>query len=96
MVSALIPNKRVEFGIDAVSRIADAHLVIAGDGPLRKYDYDRGCEATAGQVYAVVSSGRANAEALPIGGRVFAMLEGRTVSACFSGSNGVRSSSSCA
>jgi glycosyltransferase involved in cell wall biosynthesis len=35
MVSALIPNKRIEFGIDAVSRIADAHLVIAGDGPLR-------------------------------------------------------------
>ncbi|WP_426609734.1 glycosyltransferase family 4 protein [Bradyrhizobium sp. McL0616] len=36
MVSALIPNKRIEFGIDAVSRITDAHLVVAGDGPLRK------------------------------------------------------------
>lgn len=36
MVSALIANKRIEFGIDAVSRIADAHLVVAGDGPLRK------------------------------------------------------------
>jgi glycosyltransferase involved in cell wall biosynthesis len=35
MVSALIPNKRIEFGIRAVSRVADAHLVIAGDGPLR-------------------------------------------------------------
>jgi glycosyltransferase involved in cell wall biosynthesis len=35
MVSALIPNKRVEYGIEAVSRIANAHLVIAGDGPLR-------------------------------------------------------------
>jgi len=35
MVSALIPNKRIEFGIEAVSRIADAHLVVAGDGPLR-------------------------------------------------------------
>ena len=35
MVSALIPNKRVETGIEAVSRIADAHLVVAGDGPLR-------------------------------------------------------------
>jgi glycosyltransferase involved in cell wall biosynthesis len=35
MVSALIPNKRIEFGIEAVSRIANAHLVIAGDGPLR-------------------------------------------------------------
>jgi glycosyltransferase involved in cell wall biosynthesis len=35
MVSALIANKRIEVGIDAVSRIADAHLVLAGDGPLR-------------------------------------------------------------
>src|SRR5258708_14083131 len=36
MVSALIPNKRVEIGVEAVSRIPDAHLVVAGDGPLRK------------------------------------------------------------
>ena len=36
MVSALIHSKRVEVGIDAVSRIPDAHLVIAGDGPLRE------------------------------------------------------------
>jgi glycosyltransferase involved in cell wall biosynthesis len=35
MVSALIPSKRVECGVEAVSRIPDAHLVIAGDGPLR-------------------------------------------------------------
>ncbi len=35
MVSALIPNKRIEVGIEAVSRIVNAHLVIAGDGPLR-------------------------------------------------------------
>jgi len=35
MVSALIPNKRIEFGIEAVNRIADAHLVVVGDGPLR-------------------------------------------------------------
>jgi glycosyltransferase involved in cell wall biosynthesis len=35
MVSALIPSKRVEVGIQAVSRIPDAHLVVAGDGPLR-------------------------------------------------------------
>ncbi len=35
MVSALIASKRVETGIDAVSRIPDAHLVVAGDGPLR-------------------------------------------------------------
>jgi len=36
MVSALIPSKRVEVGIDAVANIPDAHLVIAGDGPLRQ------------------------------------------------------------
>ncbi len=35
MVSALIPSKRVEMGIEAVSRMPDAHLVVAGDGPLR-------------------------------------------------------------
>lgn len=35
MVSALIPNKRIEFGIQAVSRIPGAHMVVAGDGPLR-------------------------------------------------------------
>jgi glycosyltransferase involved in cell wall biosynthesis len=36
MVSALIPSKRVEIGIEAVSQIPDAHLVVAGDGPLRE------------------------------------------------------------
>jgi len=35
MVSALIPSKRVAAGIEAVSRIPDAHLVGAGNGPLR-------------------------------------------------------------
>jgi glycosyltransferase involved in cell wall biosynthesis len=35
MVSALAPNKRVDLGIAAASRIPDAHLVVAGDGPLR-------------------------------------------------------------
>ncbi len=35
MVSALIPTKRVDAGIEAVSRIPNAHLVVAGDGPLR-------------------------------------------------------------
>jgi glycosyltransferase involved in cell wall biosynthesis len=35
MVSALSPGKRVEAGIEAVSRIPHAHLVVAGDGPLR-------------------------------------------------------------
>lgn len=36
MVSALSPTKRVDVGIEAVSRIPDAHLVVAGDGPLRQ------------------------------------------------------------
>jgi glycosyltransferase involved in cell wall biosynthesis len=36
MVSALISSKRVGAGIEAVSRIPDAHLVVAGDGPLRR------------------------------------------------------------
>ncbi len=35
MVSALIPTKRVDVGVKAVSLIPDAHLVVAGDGPLR-------------------------------------------------------------
>lgn len=36
MVSALIPSKRVDVAIEAVSRISGAHLVVAGDGPLRQ------------------------------------------------------------
>jgi len=36
MVSAFIPTKRVEVGIDVVSQIPDAHLVVAGTGPLRQ------------------------------------------------------------
>jgi glycosyltransferase involved in cell wall biosynthesis len=36
MVSALIPRKHVDLGIEAVSRIQNAHLVVAGDGPLRQ------------------------------------------------------------
>jgi glycosyltransferase involved in cell wall biosynthesis len=35
MVSALIPSKRVELGIEMVSRVPEAQLVVAGDGPLR-------------------------------------------------------------
>jgi glycosyltransferase involved in cell wall biosynthesis len=49
MVSALIPNKRIEFGIDAVSRIADAHLVIAGDGPLRQMITDAAAKLLPGR-----------------------------------------------
>lgn len=35
MVSAMIDSKRVGAGIEAVSQIEGAHLVVAGDGPLR-------------------------------------------------------------
>lgn len=35
MVSALIPSKRVDMGVEAVSRLPDCHLVVAGDGPMR-------------------------------------------------------------
>ncbi len=35
MVSALIPSKRVGEGVMAVSNLPGAHLVVAGDGPLR-------------------------------------------------------------
>src|SRR5262245_17315817 len=35
MVSALIPSKRIETGIEAVRRLGNAHLVIAGTGPLK-------------------------------------------------------------
>jgi glycosyltransferase involved in cell wall biosynthesis len=35
MVSALIKSKRVAVGVQAVSKIPGAHLVVAGNGPLR-------------------------------------------------------------
>lgn len=35
MVSALIPSKRVDFAVEAVARVPDARLVVAGDGPER-------------------------------------------------------------
>ncbi len=35
MVSALIPSKGVDLGIQAVAKIPDAFLVVAGDGPAR-------------------------------------------------------------
>ena len=35
MVSAMIASKRVDAGVRAVAQIPDAHLVVAGDGPMR-------------------------------------------------------------
>jgi glycosyltransferase involved in cell wall biosynthesis len=49
MVSALIPSKRVEMGIAAVSQIPDAHLVVAGDGPLRDRIASLASEALPGR-----------------------------------------------
>jgi glycosyltransferase involved in cell wall biosynthesis len=37
MVSALIPTKRVEVAVTTVRQIPDAHLVVAGNGPLRQH-----------------------------------------------------------
>ena len=37
MVSALAANKRIEAGIEAVSKLKEAHLVVAGDGPRRQF-----------------------------------------------------------
>jgi glycosyltransferase involved in cell wall biosynthesis len=49
MVSALIPTKRVEVGVDAVSRIPKAHLVVAGDGPLRDIITDKAAQLLPGR-----------------------------------------------
>jgi glycosyltransferase involved in cell wall biosynthesis len=35
MVSALYPRKRVNLGIEAIHKLDNVHLVVAGDGPLR-------------------------------------------------------------
>jgi glycosyltransferase involved in cell wall biosynthesis len=58
MVSALISTKRVADGIRAASMIPDAHLVVAGDGPLRE-EIDRlAAERLAGR-FSRVSIGAA-------------------------------------
>ncbi len=49
MVSALIDSKRVEAGIEAVSGMPDAHLVVAGAGPLRQQIIDRAAQALPGR-----------------------------------------------
>lgn len=49
MVSALIPNKRIETGVKAVSQIPNAHLVVAGDGPLRNAIVDAAAELLPGR-----------------------------------------------
>jgi glycosyltransferase involved in cell wall biosynthesis len=49
MVSALVPSKRVELGVEAVGRIPGAHLVVAGDGPLREAIESKAAQLLAGR-----------------------------------------------
>ena len=49
MVSALIDSKRIEAGIEAVSGMPDAHLVVAGAGPLRQQLAERAAEVLPGR-----------------------------------------------
>ena len=76
MVSALDPGKRVEIGIQAVSQIPDAHLVVAGDGPLRQVIDAQATAPVARQVHAIIASCGAHAIALQIRGRFSASLQG--------------------
>src|SRR5262249_45228543 len=64
MVSALIPSKRVDIGIEAVSRIPDAHLVVAGDGPLRATIDAKAAQLLPGRLTRL--SGRARPDACPL------------------------------
>src|SRR5262249_28669051 len=47
--SALDSAKRVEIGIQAVSQLSDAHLVVAGDGPLRRVIDDEAARLLQGR-----------------------------------------------
>jgi len=49
MVSALVDFKRVIAGVEAVGRIPEAHLVVAGDGPLREKVLQRANEVMPGR-----------------------------------------------
>jgi glycosyltransferase involved in cell wall biosynthesis len=49
MVSACIASKRVLEGIDAVAALPDAHMVVAGDGPLRAEVDARAAERLPGR-----------------------------------------------
>ena len=49
MVSALVPSKRIEDAIEVVSQIPNAHLVVAGDGPLREVLDNAGSQKLRGR-----------------------------------------------
>jgi glycosyltransferase involved in cell wall biosynthesis len=49
MVSALVDFKRVVAGIEAVGRLPEAYLVVAGDGPLREKVLQRANEVMPGR-----------------------------------------------
>ena len=49
MVSALVDFKRVIAGVEAVGRLPEAHLVVAGDGPLREKVLQRANEVLPGR-----------------------------------------------
>ncbi len=49
MVSAMVDFKRVAAGIEAVSLLPDAHLVVAGDGPLRETVLEKAAELIPGR-----------------------------------------------
>lgn len=49
MVSAMIASKNVDRGIEAVSRLPDAVLVVAGDGPLRDEILEQAAERLPGR-----------------------------------------------
>jgi glycosyltransferase involved in cell wall biosynthesis len=51
MVSAFIPSKRVLEGISAMAGVPDAHLVVAGDGPLREQADQRAKELLDGRFH---------------------------------------------
>ncbi|MBW4550832.1 MAG: glycosyltransferase family 4 protein [Aphanocapsa sp. GSE-SYN-MK-11-07L] len=51
MVSALIPSKRIAEGIQFVSKISDAHLVVCGDGPERESIQTLGSQLMPGRFH---------------------------------------------
>ena len=94
MVSALMPSKNVSRGIEAVSLISDVHLVLAGDGPLRRSIDAAAAELLPGAVHAPIRRAGANAAALQSRRCVPASGQRRALRQCICRGDGVRSSDS--